>query len=281
MPTSSSIAEARRVLGQRLRRVREDHGLTGTELARRCAWDRSKVSRLENGRSPASPDVIRAWTRACGAPEAADELIEASRTIETMYVEWRLLEGRGLRPAQDRVRPLWARTKDFKSYAQNFVPGPLQTEEYTRTVLRGIRDRRGPTDDVEVAVASRMERQQLFSDTSKKYMYVLEESVLYRKVGSAGVMVEQLGQLLSTAVLPNAPIGIIPGSADRSLMPAVEDFWIFDDRQVNVELVSAYLTVRQRREVGLYLNDFARLKEMAVHGRHVVKIIAAALNSYA
>ncbi|MFE3946408.1 helix-turn-helix domain-containing protein [Streptomyces sp. NPDC059118] len=281
MPTSSSIAEARRVLGRRLRKVREDRGLTGTELALRCQWDRAKVSRIENGRSPVSPDIIRAWTRVCGAPEAADELIDASRSIETMYTEWRSMEGRGLRPAQDSVRPLWARTKDFKSYSQNFIPGPLQTEEYTRTVLKGIRDRRSLTDDVEVAVASRMDRQQLFSDPSKKFAFVLEETVLYRRVGSVGVMAEQLGQLVRAAVLPNVLIGIIPGIVNRSLMPAVEDFWIFDDRQVNVELVSAYLTVKQKHEVSLYLNDFARLEGLAVHGGPVFKIIADALYSYA
>ncbi|MEU1281242.1 helix-turn-helix transcriptional regulator [Streptomyces sp. NPDC005805] len=281
MPTSSSIAEARRALGQRLRKVREDHGLTATELARRCTWDRAKISRIENGHAPASPEIIRTWTRECGAPEEADDLIEAARNIESMYTEWRLMEGRGLRPAQDSVRPLWARTTDFRSYSQNLIPGPLQTEEYTRTVLRGIRDRRGLTDDVEVAVASRMERQDFLNDRSKGFEFVLEETLLYRQVGPACVMTEQLGHLLQAAVRQNVLVGIIPRRAERSLMPPVEDFWIFDKRQVNVELVSAYLTVKQNHEVTLYLDDFDRLKDLAVHGGPVFKIIADALHSYA
>ncbi|MFE9826711.1 Scr1 family TA system antitoxin-like transcriptional regulator [Streptomyces sp. NPDC005791] len=281
MPTSSSIAEARRALGQRLRKVREDHGLSATELARRCGWDRAKISRIENGHSPAGPEAIRTWVRVCGAPERADELVEAARSIESMYTEWRLLESRGLRPAQDGVRPLWARTREFKSYAQNLIPGPLQTEEYTRNVLRGIQQRRGLSDDVEEAAGSRVERQQFFSDKTKKFAFVLEETLLYRRIATPEVMTEQLGQLLQAIVQPNALIGIIPRDADRSRMPAVEDFWVFDGRQVNVELVSAHLTVKQRYEVDLYLNDFTRLKELAVHGGQVFTILAEALRSYA
>ncbi|MFG2767444.1 helix-turn-helix domain-containing protein [Streptomyces rubiginosohelvolus] len=281
MATSPSVTKARQVLGQRLRRIRDNHGLTSTELARLCRCDRAKISRIENGHAPASADIIRAWTQACGVPERADELIEAARNIELMYTDWRLMESRGLHQAQDSVRPLWSRTKDFKSYAQNFIPGPLQTQAYTRTVLQGIRDRRGLTDDIEAAVASRMERQQFFVDPAKKFAFVLEETVLYRRVGPPSVMTEQLGQLLQAAVQPNVLICIIPHKADRSLMPAVEDFWIFDNRQVNVELVSAYLTVKDRHETGLYLNDFARLKDLAAHGGPVFTIIADALRFYA
>ncbi|MER7119635.1 helix-turn-helix domain-containing protein [Streptomyces goshikiensis] len=277
MPTSSSITEARLALGQRLRRLREDNGLTAAELARRCGWDRAKCSRIENGRAPASPETIRAWAQACGAESEAEDLIEAARNIEVMYVEWRSMEGRGLRPAQDMVRPLWARTKDFKAYSQNLIPGPLQTEEYTRTVLTAIRERRRLADDVEEAVASRVEKQRMLNDPAKKFAFVLEEAVLYRRVGPPGVMAEQLGHLVKAAVLPNVLIGIIPRNADRSLVPPVEDFWIFDERQVNVELVSAYLTVKQKREVNLYLDDFRRLTELAVHGGPVFNLIADAL----
>lgn len=38
---------------------------------------------------------------------------------------------------------------------------------------------------------------------------------------------------------PSVSLGIIPMGLDRDAAWPVEDFWIFDDRQVNVELVSA------------------------------------------
>lgn len=280
MPTSSSVTEARHAFGQRLRRLREDHGLSARELARRCGWHESKCSRIENGHSAASPETIRAWARACGAEELVAELVEAARGIEGMYVEWRAMERAGLRRAQDSVRSLWDRTKRFKAYSQNLIPGPLQTPEYTRAVLVGIRDRRHLLDDVDAAVAVREERLAVLDAPGKAFHIVLEEAALYRRVGPPAVMTDQLGRLLQLSVRPHVRIGIIPRDADRSLMPSVEDFWVFDDRQVNVELVSDYLTVKQTHEVKLYTGDFGRLSDLAEHGGPVLRLIASAISSY-
>ncbi|MFF0383031.1 Scr1 family TA system antitoxin-like transcriptional regulator [Streptomyces sp. NPDC004286] len=159
MPTSSSIREARRGLGAQLRALRLQHGLTARELARRCGWHESKCSRIENGHAAASPKDITAWARACGDEGAAEELVLTARGIDAMYVEWRLMEKAGLRHAQESVLPLWEKTRVFKAYAQNLIPGPLQTRAYTTAVLTGIRERRGLADDVQAAVSTRMNKQ--------------------------------------------------------------------------------------------------------------------------
>ncbi|WP_432122153.1 helix-turn-helix domain-containing protein [Streptomyces sp. S1] len=280
MPTSSSFTEARLAFGKRLRRLREDSGLSARELARRCGWHESKCSRIENGHVRVSTETIEKWARACGAEALIDELIEAARGIEGMYVEWQEMERSGLRQAQDTVRPLWDRTKRFRAYAQNLIPGPLQTPEYTRAVLAGIRERRHLPDDIEAAVAVREERQTVLNEQNKAFHIVLEEGALYRRIGSPELMTNQLGRLIQISVLPHVRLGIIPRDADRSRMPPVEDFWIFDDRQVNVELVSAYLTVKQTHEIKLYTGDFRRLSDLAEHGGPVFALIASAINSY-
>ncbi|MGW4723976.1 helix-turn-helix domain-containing protein [Streptomyces sp. S1] len=280
MPTSSSVTQARLAFGRRLRRLREDRGISARELARRCGWHESKCSRIENGHAAASPETIEAWARACGAEALIGELVEAARGIEGMYVEWREMERAGLRQAQDSVRVLWGRTKRFKAYAQNLIPGPLQTPEYTRAALDGIRKRRDLPDDVEAAVAVRAERQAVLDDPAKAFHVVLEEGVLYRRIGPPELMTDQLARLIQLSVLPHVRLGIIPRDADRSLMPPVEDFWVFDERQVNVELVSAYLTVKQNHEIKLYTGDFQRLSDLAEHGGPVFARIASALNSY-
>ncbi|MEV3952259.1 Scr1 family TA system antitoxin-like transcriptional regulator [Streptomyces halstedii] len=121
----------------------------------------------------------------------------------------------------------------------------MQTETYTRAVLQGIRERRGFPDDVDAAIDTRVGKQRFLSEGGRQFAIVLKEIVLYRRVGSAALMVEQLSRLLKASVLASVSIGIIPRDTDRSAMPPVEDFWIFDDRQVNVELVTAFLTVKQ------------------------------------
>ncbi|MFF8732062.1 helix-turn-helix domain-containing protein [Streptomyces sp. NPDC015171] len=281
MPTSSSIREARLALGQQLRALRLKHGLTARELARLCGWHESKCSRIENGHAAASPKDIEAWSRACGEEAAAAELIDAARDIEGKHVEWRVMERAGLKQAQESVLPLWEQTRRFKAYAQNLIPGPLQTRSYTKAVLAGIRERRGLPDDVDAAVATRMDKQKVLSEGGKRFAIILEESVLYRRVGPTEVMVEQLSRLLEASVVASVSLGIIPMDAERSVMPPVEDFWVFDDRQVNVELVSAFLTIKQLGEVKRYLDDFTRLTELAQHGGPAFTLIAAAISSYA
>jgi hypothetical protein len=51
-------------------------------------------------------------------------------------------------------------------------------------------------------------------------------------------MAGQLGHLLSVTTLPSMSLGVIPFTADRSMMWPVEMFFMHDETQVNVELVS-------------------------------------------
>jgi hypothetical protein len=60
-------------------------------------------------------------------------------------------------------------------------------------------------------------------------------------------------------------------------MPPVEDFWIFDEAQVNVELISGYLTITQPGEIAMYADAFTRLAEIAVVGAPARRLIATAL----
>lgn len=92
-------------------------------------------------------------------------------------------------------------------------------------------------------------------------------------------MAGQLGHLLSLATLPNVSLGVIPLSADRTALWPVEDFWIFDDAQVNIELVSAFLTVTQPHEVGMYARTFADLADLAVYGASARALITSAIDS--
>ena len=71
-------------------------------------------------------------------------------------------------------------------------------------------------------------------------------------------MAAQLGHLITVASLPSISLGIIPMGLGRDAMHPVEDFWIYDDRQVNVELVSGWLTITQPREIAMYAQTFAR-----------------------
>lgn len=262
---SSSAHAARQAIADRLKEIRTEAGLKATELAARAGWDRTKVSQIEHGRRAASVDDVRAWCRICGATGESAELEASVRAAKGMWVEWRRMERTGLRHAQQAVAPVYDRTVRFRAYSSWLLPGILQTEAYTRAVLRAVQRRRRVIDDVDAAVEIRMRRQQVLRRPGKTFAFLLEEPLLRCGVGGAQVQAEQLRHLRDLARWPSVSLGIVPVSPARSLRP-VEDFWIFDDREVNVELVSGYLTLTTRREVAMYEQVFGVLTGSAVYG---------------
>ncbi|MGH3678978.1 MAG: DUF5753 domain-containing protein [Natronosporangium sp.] len=186
--------------------------------------------------------------------------------VEGMWVEWRRAERAGLRSAQESVRSLYEVTGRFRSYSSWVVPGILQTRAYTETMLRAVARRRSVPDDIEAAVAVRMNRQRFLQEGDHRFAFLIEESVLRAGLGGENVMAGQLGRLITVSSLPNVSLGIVPMRPDRQAAWPIEEFWIFDDAQVNVELVSGWLTVTQPREVAMYAQVFAELAEVADYG---------------
>ncbi len=101
--------------------------------------------------------------------------------------------------------------------------------------------------------------------------------MLRYRIGGAGVMAGQLGYLLEAASLPAVSLGVIPSSAPARPMWPVEQFTIFDDDRVHVELLSAQVTVTAPSEVTLYVRAFERLAAIAVYGEDARGLIASAL----
>ncbi|RPK58194.1 hypothetical protein EES43_20220 [Streptomyces sp. ADI96-02] len=275
---SSSAQQARQALAKRLADLCRDAGLTGLDLAERCGWSRSKSSRIMNAKTPPSAYDIRAWCQACGAEDQAEDLIASLRTAEGMWVNWRRMERAGLKQAQEARLPLYQRTRRFRSYSSWLVPGMIQTQPYTTAALQAIQRRRGLVDDVADAVAARMERQRVLYEGDRLFAFLVEESVLRAGIGGTEVMSGQLGHLISIASLPNVSLGVVPMRPDRERWPA-EGFWIYDTAQVNVELISGYLTITQPSEVAMYADTFTELAALAVYGAPARALITSALEA--
>ncbi|WP_329487991.1 helix-turn-helix transcriptional regulator [Kitasatospora sp. NBC_01246] len=280
LSASSSVQQARRDLADRLGEIRREAGITGRELAQLCGWHPSKTSRIENARTVPSPADLLAWCRVSGADDQASDLIASLRAVEGMFVEWRRIERDGLKRVQESVLPRYERTRRFRAYSSWLVTGLLQTRAYTDAVLRAVQRRRVVVDDVDAAVEVRMERQRILREGDRRFAVLLEESVLRSGPGSRDVQREQLAHLLTVGALPHVSLGIVAMGPGRSRMP-VEGFWIYDTVQVNVELVSGYLTITQPSEIALYAQAFAELADQAVHGEQARALIGAAMEALA
>lgn len=189
------------------------------------------------------------------------------------------MEQTGLKRAQESVLPLWERTRRFRIYSSWLIPGPVQTAPYIEALLNAIRDRRGLVDDVEEAVRVRVDKQRILHEGDHRFALVLEESVLRHRIGGPEVMTGQLRHLLAAASLPSVSLGIIPMTADRTSLWPVEGFFLFDEAEVNVELVSAHLSVKHSHEIDMYVQMFSDLSELAVRGPAARELISAAIES--
>jgi transcriptional regulator with XRE-family HTH domain len=276
---SSSAQHALTTLGARLREIRSDAGLSGRDLGRLAGWQSSKISKIEHGRQTPTVADINSWCAHCNAGEHAGDLIALLRAVEGMFVEWRRINRAGLLQEQLRRLPVWQRTKRFRGYASWVVPGLAQTADYVRAILAGIRDRRELADDTDAAVLARLDRQQIIHQPDRRFGIVIEESVLRNSIGGPDIMAAQLGHLLTISTLPTIALGVIPQAADRTISWPIESFWIFDDEQVSVELVSGHLTITQPYEIAQYVKVFSMLTELAVYGAKARTLIAAAIGA--
>lgn len=262
---SSSAQNARASIAGKLRELRDSAGLTGHGLALRTGFSESKVSRIANGRTPPSADDIHRWCVACGAEAQAPDLIAANLQAGEMYVEWKRLHRTGMKNAQESVLPQLAQSRQVRVYASNVVPGMIQRGEYARALMSTITDFQNTPDDVDAAVASRLQRGRYLREGNRTFALVMEEAVLRYPIGDKAAMEDQLRYLLQVMTLPRVSLGVIPFGAPRAMWP-LEAFYMYDDRMADAELLTALVTITTPSEIAAYSKAFKILSSMAVYG---------------
>ncbi|MEU8507648.1 helix-turn-helix transcriptional regulator [Streptomyces brevispora] len=277
---SSSAQAARDSVARRLRDLRKGAGLTVVELAVRCGWHHAKTSRVENGRTAPSALDVRRWCAACGVPEQAADIVAQSLTAESMYQEWRHQVRSGLKQLQDSWVDFYRSTQLFRVYSPTLVPGLLQSEGYAAALLSTIGAFRDiPVNDGAEAGAARVERSRVVHEPGHRFVFLIEEAVLYYRIGDADAMAAQLGYLLTAGALPAVSLGIVPAATRERGMWPQEVFHVYDDNFVSVELLSAQVNITQPSDVELYVRAFERLRGMAVYGADARALVVKAIDA--
>lgn len=270
---TSSAEDAREALGQRLREIRKDAGLTGRQLSDLAGWHPSKVSRTEYGKQTPSENDIRTWCRHTEAVDQIPDLIATVRNVEAAYAEYRRMR---LPHRQKQSIATEAKTSLMRWYEPVLVPGLLQTPRYAEALLRTVLDfYDDPPNDLEPGLSSRLERQQVLYRGNHRFYFIIAEQVLYTTVGTPEIMIEQLDRLLTAISLPRVVLGVVPVHAEYRA--PVNNFIMFDSRMVQVETVSAELTITQPREIAVYDKTFQALTQQAVRGSSARALVVAEL----
>ena len=276
-PPSSSARQAQEALGARLRDIRKDAGLSARALAAATGQHFTRVSKIEHGVQAPSDQDIRDWCRACGVEEQVPDLIATVRTVQSAYLEFRRQARSGMkRVLGAHTASLYERVGLFRIYEHNVIPGLLQTAAYCSAMLSFWSGFLDAPDDLDAAVAVRMERQRVLYQSGKRFVVILEEQSLRTWFGDAEVQAGQLGRLLEAMSIPTVSLGIIPMMTERGAVPSA-GFWIFDDSLVALEIPTASIEVTRPQEIELYARMFEHLKATAVCGAEARALIVRAL----
>jgi transcriptional regulator with XRE-family HTH domain len=265
-------------LADRLRMMRVQAKLSGKDLADAHGWQQSKVSRIENGKQMPSSKDIEAWVGTCNAaPGELEELLRLREDARTAHAMFRVRMRDGQKAVQEDYNKLVRRSSLVCHFETVFVPGLLQVPGYTHAVLTEMRSLHGSgVDDVDEAVAMRMERQQLLYDPTKKFEFLLAEPVLRWLICPPAVMREQLDRLQTVIGLERIRFGILPMEVELSITPQ-NSFQIYVTDEP-IAIAETFVGEDSQRGEGAekYMRILARLWDDAVTGEQARELIIAA-----
>jgi transcriptional regulator with XRE-family HTH domain len=211
------------LVGVQLAGIREDLGLSQDQAARAVGFSPAKLSRIEagKGRRPPTEADVRALLEQyrAGEYEASVVLQLLRRAGEPGW--WQRYDKRLMPEWFDRLVGLQEAATAIRTFELQYVPGLLQTEDYTRAVVeRGLPN--APARELQRRVELRMRRRELLHRPDAPQLWaIVDESVLLRVLGSREVMRAQLEHLVEMAQRPHVTVQIVPLDATNASAPAM------------------------------------------------------------
>ncbi|WP_415953997.1 helix-turn-helix domain-containing protein [Streptomyces sp. KLOTTS4A1] len=213
MATRTLPTERQKRLGAELRKSRLAAGATTDYAAGLLGIDRTRLANMESGIRPISPDRVR--TLAANYTCTDSSYIEALVAMAESRGRWWWEKHRGTLSAGllDIAELEWHATR-VQTVQVMHVPGLLQTEEYARAVFGAVLP---PLTrlEIELRVAHRMERQQVFDRPQPlPYVAYVHEAALRMRFGGAQVMRAQLLHLCDVSRSATITVRVIPDQAE-------------------------------------------------------------------
>ena len=195
------------LLGTQLRRLREARGITAHQAAQAIRASESKISRIELGRNSFREVDIADLLTLYGITEVVEREQMLTLASQANQPGW-------WHRYQD-VLPTWFQSyigleesaESIRSYDSQFVPGLLQTEEYSAAVLELGEFSPEETDRL---VFLRKERQRRFTAGGLRLWAVIDEMALRRPVGNPALMRAQLEHLHEIGDRPGLTLQVTP-----------------------------------------------------------------------
>jgi transcriptional regulator with XRE-family HTH domain len=264
VPNAEQVA-ARRRLGDALRRLRLDAGLTGQQVADTLGWHQSKVSRVEAAKNLIAVADVEALVHALHAsPDQARTLLELAAVNVGEPGSWRNSSRSGLTRRQRDFIALEASAELVRHYQPVLLPGYLQSVEYARAVseIAGARD-------IDRAVEQRLARRATLTEPGgPEYSIVLLETVLRWRPVPFDAMADQLDLVAELAERPNVELRVISLEGTQTVY-VQHPFMLFQfpsgtSDEALVETTTQDLRIRDEPSLGQLRHYFDQLSSSAL-----------------
>lgn len=230
MATGDLPAVARRRVWTALRRAREAKGLTQGQIAEEMEWSLSKVMRIEKGEVNISVSDLRALLDYLDVTDPAEvkQLLDHARAARSERRAANSAFRQHLNTATQQLLQYEVEAVAIRFYSLVLIPGLLQTEAYARAVFSDIFEDLSQAT-IEARIDIRMRRRESVLDRPEppEYLFLLDESVLFREVGGPRVMGEQLMALLRFVRETSVLIRVVP-LTEKPTLAILGPFMIID-----------------------------------------------------
>ena len=210
VPTMANSTVPRRVLGQHLRSLRRQSGLTVKIAAATMEWSEPKMWRIETGQTAMRAMDVEGMCKVYGAPADLTCAL-AGLARQTKAHGWWHSYGEVIPEQFSIYATLEEAASELLGYASGQVPALLRTKAYARAAVMS----NGPsTGDIDHLGRECPSPQSLVIRTNAplSVTVVLSEAITRCPVGGAAVMAEQLRHLAELAALPNVCLHVLPFS---------------------------------------------------------------------
>jgi transcriptional regulator with XRE-family HTH domain len=286
----------RRLVGNALRRYRENVGYALEDAARVLECDRSKISRIETGQRGIRPKELRELLAEYGVPEGDQAALVAIASRGGQRGWWHRYAGSFSEEYLDYII-MESVASEIMVYEAQLVPDLLQTEDYARAIAAAEPGYTASGQREDAIAAMDVRRQGVLTgepsgasgssgsagasgSSGRRLRVILGEGAVHQEVGGPGVLAGQIRHLVQLSEdLPDLTLQVLPFSAGAHAAAGSASLAIlqFSDAPslgvVYVEALSGGVYLESQADVARYVRAFALLRASALSAADSVRLL--------
>ncbi len=252
----------RESVGAKIKALRQSRGLKGKDLAERTGLSAAAISKFENGLLRPTETLIEAVIEALDlSAQEAYALRELSSFVNSQFARWST-NSKSIATNQHNHGIREKNSKVIRGYYNQIIPGILQSERYMAVVFETLV--RSDRASIVELIRARKKRQKILVNKKMSFAFVLNEGALRTCIGARDALIDALYHLIHIIdTYPSVEIRVLPWNKVLNRV-LIDSFDIFDERNVNIEVMQGELDLWTTDDVAYYVDTMNYLTSVSL-----------------